>query len=271
MSLSKYIPVFLLLCFSYSLQAQEDSVFKFSKTINGSFSYFNVDNLNYLYLVNQDNQLKKIAPNGDSVAVFNDVRRYGKLYSLDLANPLKILLYYKNFSTVVVLDRLLNIRNSIDFRKQNIFRVKALAASYDNNMWIFDEQDLKLKKIDEQGKVLMETVDCRQLFDSVPSPEQIIDRDGFVYLYDPAKGFYIFDYYGSFKNKLTFTGWGNTDASGKTIFGFSGNKFFSYQQNSLNLKEYTLPAFFGKYSSIRAVNGNIYLLKETGIDIYTIK
>ena len=146
-----------------------------------------------------------------------------------------------------------------------------MAASYDNNMWIFDEQDLKLKKIDEQGKVLLETVDCRQLFDSVPSPEQIIDRDGFVYLYDPAKGFYIFDYYGSFKNRLAFTGWENTDAAGKSIYGFSGNKFYSYQQNSLNLKTYNLPPFFGKYSSIRAVNGNVYLLKETGIDIYSIK
>ncbi|MEP6674238.1 MAG: hypothetical protein ABJA78_03760 [Ferruginibacter sp.] len=264
------LPLLLLLNF-ITASAQEDAAFKFSRTIPGNFTYFNIDNLDNLYLLNPNDQLKKLNSRGDSVAVFNDVKRYGKLYSIDVTNPLKILLYYKNYSTVAVLDRQLNNRNSIDFRKQNIFRVKALATSYDNNIWIFDEQDLKLKKIDEQGKVLLETVDCRQLFDSVPSPEQIIDRDGFVYLYDPAKGFYIFDYYGSFKNKLPFTGWDNADASGTTVFGFKGKKFFSYEQGSLNLKEYTLPAFFGKYNSIKAMNGNIYLLKENGIDMYKIK
>ncbi len=270
-SIIKYILLLSSCVIAASAKAQEDSVFKFVKTIPGNFTYFAVDNLDNLYLVNQNNQLKKLNSRGDSLSVFNDVKRYGKLYSIDVTNPLKVLLYYKAFSTVVVLDRMLNSRNTIDFRKQNIFRVKALATSYDNNIWIFDEQDLKLKKIDEQGKVLQETVDCRQLFDSVPSPEQIIDRDNFVYLYDPAKGFYIFDYYGAFKNKLGFTGWENTDAAGKVVYGFTSKKFLSYQLSTLSLKEYLLPRFFGKYSSIKAVNGMVYLLKENGLDIYTIK
>ena len=263
--------IILLLAVSGSSQAQEDSVFRYTRSLPGVFTSFNIDNLDNIYLLNPGDQLKKLSSSYDSIAVFNDVKRYGKLYSMDVTNPLKVLLYYKNYSTVVVLDRQLNVRNSIDFRRQNIFRVKAMATSYDNNIWIFDEQDLKLKKIDEQGTVLQETVDCRQLFDTVPSPEQIIDRDGFVYLYDPAKGFYIFDYYGSFKNKLSFTGWENTDVSGKTVFGFKGKRFFRYEQGSLNLKEFTLPAFFGKYNSIKAMNGSIYLLKDDGIDIYKIK
>ena len=267
----RYIVLLMLLLNVFTIRAQEDSAFKFNRSIPGIFTNFCIDNLDNLYLLNPSDQLKKLSNRDDSIAVFNDVRRYGKLYSIDVTNPLKVLLYYKNYSTVVVLDRQLNIRNSIDFRKQNIFRVKALATSYDNNIWIFDEQDLKLKKIDEQGKVLLETIDCRQLFDTVPSPEQIIDRDGFVYLYDPLRGFYIFDYYGSFKNKLSFTGWENVDAAGKNVFGFKGKKFLSYEQGTLTLKEYTLPKFFGHYNAIKAMNANIYLLKDDGIDIYRIK
>jgi len=41
--------------------------------------------------------------------------------SIDVTNPLKILLYYKKFTTVVVLDRFLNIRNTINFRKKKYF------------------------------------------------------------------------------------------------------------------------------------------------------
>jgi hypothetical protein len=90
-------------------------------------------------------------------------------------------------------------------------------------------------------------------------------------LYDAENGFYIFDYYGAYKNKLSFTGWSNVAASNNTLYGFKNGKLESYQINSLTLKEYTLPALFGKYSAIKAMNGKVYLLKKDGIDIYKVK
>lgn len=251
--------------------AQSDSVFQFLKSINGSFTYFNVDNLDYLYLITQGNQLKKLDANGDSVAVYNDVKKYGNPSFIDVTNPLKTLLYYKNYSTVVMLDRLLTVRNTINFRKQNIFYVNIVTLSYDNNIWIFDEEDFKLKKISEEGKTLLATVDWRNIFDSVPAPVKIIDKNDFVYLYDPEKGFYIFDYYGGFKNRLTFLNWTDVEVNGNTLYGFNNNNLYSYALKSLQLKEYKLPAFFGKFISIKAMNGKVYLLNEKGIDIYQIK
>lgn len=265
------------LCFCVSLatplvaKPQSDSAFQFIKTIKGSFTYFNVDNLDNVYLINKSYQLKKIKANGDSVAVFNDVKKYGNPDYVDVTNPLKSLLYYKNYSTVVVLDRLLIVRNTINLRKQNIFYVNAVTLSYDNYMWIFDEEDFRLKKIDEEGKIVQSSVDWRMLFDSVPAPVKIIDRDNFLYVYDPAKGFYIFDYYGGFKNKLSFLNWSNVEVNGNNVYGFEGSKLYSYQLKSLQLKEYKLPAFFGNYVSIKAMNGLVYLLNENGVDIYRIK
>ena len=265
------IAFFLCFCASAAMYAQSDSAFKFLKTIKGNYSYFNVDNLDNVYLISEGNRLKKITINGDSVAVFNDVKRYGNPYTIDVTNPLKTLLYYKNFSTIVALDRLLTVRNTINLRTQNIFLVNSISLSYDNNIWLFDEEDFKLKKIDEQGKLLQETTGWRLLFDTVPSPVKIIDRDNFVYLYDPEKGFYVFDYYGTFKNRLPFLKWSNVEVSGKTMYGFNDGRLYSYELNSLRLKEYKLPAFFGDYLAIKAMNRKIYLLKSEGIDVYEIR
>lgn len=251
--------------------AQGDSVFQYIKTIKGNFTYFNVDNLDNLYLITDKNRLKKIAANGDSVAVFNDVKKYGNPSFIDVTNPLKTLLYYKNYATIITLDRFLTIRNNINLRKNNIFFVNNVTLSYDNDIWIFDEEDFKLKKIDEDGKLLQSTADWRMLFDSVPAPVKIIDKNNFVYLYDPEKGFYIFDYYGGFKNRLTFLNWTHVEVSGNTVYGFKTNQLFSYELKSLQLKEYQLPEFFGKFSSIKAINGKLYLLNERGVDIYQIK
>jgi hypothetical protein len=275
--MNKLKTISFLMCFCASVaipfatQAQNDSAFQFIKSIKGDFTYFNVDNLDNVYLLTKNNQLKKLNEHGDSLASFNDVKKYGNPDYIDVTNPLKTLLYYKNYSTVVVLDRLLTVRNNINLRKQNIFYVNNVTLSYDNYMWIFDEEDYRLKKIDEEGKVLQSSTDWRMLFDTVPAPVKMIDRDNFVYLYDPAKGFYIFDYYGGFKNRLAFLNWTNVEVNGSNMYGFGDNKLYSYLLKSLQLKEYRLPTFFGKFESIKAMNGKVYLLNEKGVDIYQIK
>ena len=254
-----------------NITAQSDSTFSYSRIIPGEFSYFNTDNLDNIYLVNNGNQLKKLYPNGDSAGVFNDVRKYGKLFSIDVTNPLKLLLYYQNFSTIVVLDRFLNIRNVINLRKQNIFNVKAIGTSYDNNIWVFDEGDGKIKKIDDNGQVLSETVDLRMIFDTIPSPSQLIDHDGFVHLYDPGKGFYIFDIYGALKNKIPLLQWKNVEVIDKKLYGFTDSSLYQYQPGSLQLKEYKLPAAFTNALQIKASNGSIYLLHKNGLMQYFVK
>jgi len=250
--------------------AVSNDSFRLEKIIPGNFTMMDVDVLNNLYLITAGNQLKKYNANGDSLAVFNDVKKYGNPTLMDVSNPLKVLLYYKNYATVVMLDRLLSQRNSINFRQKNIFSVKAIATSYDNNIWLFDEQDYKLKKIDEEGKLLQESTDWRVLMDVVPSPERIIDNSNFVYLYDEAKGFYVFDYYGTYKNNIPFLGWQNIAVAGGKITGMQSNKLHSYVLESLNDKTYTIPSSFNNYISLKAMNGKVYVLKADALEIYSV-
>lgn len=249
----------------------QNSIFTFQRSIDYPIVTFTVNNLGELYIINTNNQLKKLNEKGDSVGVFNEITKYGKLTYVEAQNPWKTILFYQNFSTIVLLDKYLNVLTSINLRKQDIFGVKTVAPSYDNNIWLFDEQENKLKKIDDAGKVLMETVDFRQLFDSVPSPSQILDRDGFVYLYDPKKGIYIFDNYGTFKNKLPFLYWKDIAVIGKNIYGFDDNYFYRYSLGSLDLKQYPLPETFKNYNSLKMGNNKIYLLKNNTLRIYSLQ
>ncbi len=264
-------PLCLCAFVAQKTNAQKDSSFILTKAIAGEYSYFTADNLDNIYLVNNTNQLKKLNSRGDSVGVFNDVRKYGKLTAVDATNPLKLLLYYQNFSTIVVLDRFLNKINTINLRRQNIFQVKTIATSYDNKIWLFDEGDGKLKKIDDNGELLSETIDFRQIFDTLPSPSKIIDKDGFVYLYDESKGFYIFDYYGALKNKIPFLHWKNVEVFGKDLYGFGDSCLYQYTLSSLNLREYALPKSFTSSTAIEIENNKVYLLKQNELGIYKVQ
>jgi hypothetical protein len=257
--------------FAQVKQTNSDSSFKFVKSIKGKFSMANVDVLGNIYVITENNKLKKLNSNGDSVSTFNEVKKFGTVSFLDVSNPLKVLLFYKNFSTAVLLDRQLTFRLSINFKQQNIFKTKAIATSYDNNIWLFDDQDFKLKKIDATGSVILETSDMRQLFDEAPIPTTIIDYDNSVYLYDTQKGIFIFDYYGSLKQQIPLKDWKNIAVNNNTIFGITGDTLNSYELKTQVQKKFTLPTFFKESKSIIVQNGKVYLLKKAGIDIYTIQ
>ena len=235
----------------------------------GAFAAFTADNLGNLYLLTRENQLKKLNVKGDSMGVFNDVRRYGKLYSINAANPLRTLLYYKDFRTVVVLDRLMNPVNVIDLRKQNMFQVRAVAPAYDNNVWIFDEQESKLKKVDEDGKVVLETPDLRLVLQEAPAPTRLFDQNGYVYAYDPERGMFIFDYYGAMKNKLTLLHWDDVQVIGADIIGRKDGKVLQYVPGTLDIKETVIPARFQQYKDIFIMPQGIYVLEETGVKLYS--
>ncbi|MCW3107199.1 MAG: hypothetical protein JWQ09_1705 [Segetibacter sp.] len=233
---------------------------------------FTTDNLGNLYLLTPTNQIKKVNEKGDSIAVYNDVRRYGKIYSIDATNPLKVLVYYKDFSTVIILDRLLNVRAILDLRKQNILQVRAISTSYDNNIWVFDELDSKLKKIDDNGKVLLESTDFRQAFDSVPTPIAMYDRDGQLYLYDPGKGLLVFDYYGGKKNNFQLLHLMDLQVIDKnTITARDSTNIFLYKPAALQLFSFTAFTDQAVFKKIN-FNGNLLycLTKEDELQIYRV-
>ena len=273
-ALKKYLRFCLAVAiiFLYSMSfAQDDSLFRFLKKLEYPISSFTVDNLGELYIINTDNQLKKYNEKGDSVGVFNQVTKYGKLSYVEAQNPWKAILFYQNYSTIVLLDKYLNVLTNINLRQQNIFKVKAVTTSYDNNIWLYDEQENKLKKIDDTGNKIFESVDFRLLFDSVPTPQKIIDDDGFVYLYDPEKGLYIFDYYGSFKSRLPFLNWTDVTVIDKSIYGFDKISLYRYAPPLPDIKKYILPLALQNNSSLKVSNHRIYIIKNQELEIYSLQ
>jgi len=245
--------------------------FKFEQFVAGNFSTIDADVYGNLFVITPSNQLKKVSPAGDSISVFNDVKKYGNPSLIDVNNPLKILLYYKNFATAVFLDRLLTLRGSLNLRTSNIFAAKAVATSYDNQLWLFDEQDFSLKKIDELGKILLSSNDLRNQIGATPSATAIIDRENVVYVYDKQQGFFLFDYYGAYKKTVPVIGWDFVNVSGNILYGFKEGKLYTYQLDTNLEKQFELPPAFAKNKALKAMNGKLYLLKKEGVYVFEIK
>ncbi len=262
-----FIISFLFLALNISAQ---DTAFriKLNKQVKGAFRNFSVDNLGNIYLITNNNQVKKLNPNGDSAGVFNDVKRFGKISYVDVTNPLKILVYYKDFSSILVLDRFLSVQNTIDLRKQNILQATAIGLSYDNNIWVFDELDSKIKKIDETGKVLLESADMRQSLDETPSPAAIIDDSKSLYLYDNKLGWFVFDYYGAFRNKHSFPNWKDVQVINESLVGREDSCIVSAKPKQLSFAKRKCIVDISQAYKLQHQFSKTYILFPDRLEIY---
>lgn len=269
---------FLMVMFTTNVAAQTkdstsmnaiDTNYHLVHHISGNYSMMDVDALGNIYLLEQG-LLKKFTPTGDSIGVYNDVRRYGNPSVIDVSNPLKTLIYFKNFTTLVILDRMLSHRATINLRKQQIFSAKSVAVSYDNEIWVLDEQDYKLKKISETGQVLLESNDLRLMTNHPVKANRIIDHGNFVYLYDADFGFSVLDRYGAFKNTIPFAGMQSISFTQMAVYGFDDKQIHRLDLNGKLIRSFSLPLYFKYASSIKVVNPNIYLLNESGVTVYKL-
>ncbi|QEC67681.1 hypothetical protein FRZ67_10395 [Panacibacter ginsenosidivorans] len=262
---------FLVLILQPVFTSGQDTAFHLikQKTISGSFKDFYTDNFGNIFLISANNQIKKLDQHFDSVGIFNDVRRYGDVYMVDVNNPLKMVIYYRDFTTILVLDRFLNIRNTIDLRSAGILQARAVAQSYDNNYWVFDELNSKIKKIDDNGNVLLESADFRVLFSYAYNPQQIIDADGTLYLYDVKKGWLIFDYYGAYKKHIDVPGWNDVKASGNTLSGFVNNYFYTINPETFSERKANLG--ISNATKIQQVSDKLYVLTKNELSQYRIQ
>ena len=260
MSLFLKISFFILL-FTQTSFAQNisnapshDSTIILVRFYEGDIADAAIDNLDNLYIISSTGQIKKYNAAGDSIGVYNQVKNFGRLFSIDVSNPLKLLLFYKDFSTVVVLDRFLANINTINLRKFSILQAGAIGMSYDDHIWVYDEYDNKLKKIDNQGNKLLETTDFRTVFNQIISPQKIINDNGFVYLADTLSGVFVFDNYGSFKRKIPMINWQSIAVSRNNLISTQNEMITIYNQSTMLETSKKNPFFKPYHHSFTSAN-----------------
>lgn len=260
----------IALLLALTLTARPQPVFPTSplRSLDGNWGPFAADATGHLYVLTPGGQLRKYGPAGDSIGVFNEVRQYGRLTSIDVGNPMKPLLFYADFGTLVVLDRFMRSVNVTDLRRLGIFQAKAVARSYDNQVWVYDGQDTRLRKVSEDGRVLLSTPELRTVMEDPPLPERILDRNGMTYLYDPRRGLYAFDYYGAFRNRLELTGWSHVEVLDGRLMGVRDGRVLEYALRTPGTRETHLPDTLSHAGPWQFTPRGVYVRQAAGIRLY---
>lgn len=243
----------------------QDGKFKLIKSIPTTSSAFTTDHLGNSYLFS-GNLLEKYDGDGNLLKNFSN-KNLGNITSLDASNPLKVLLFYKSFQQILLLDNMFSPSgNSILLDALGYNQTSLACSSNDNGFWIFSQQNSELIRFDQNLQKTQQTGNISQLTGTEINPDFLTEQYNKVFLNDSAKGILVFDIYGTYNKTIPLKGLPHFQIFNDELIYFKDGKLKSYTMKTLEEGEISLPD--ANISDVRTEKEKLYLLKQKSLDIY---
>ncbi|MGV3502182.1 MAG: hypothetical protein ACO1O1_00630 [Adhaeribacter sp.] len=226
-----------------------------------------IDRLGQVYVAGKGNILHKLDAHGKRLHTFSPSQQ-GQLRAVEAWNPNKTLLFYEDRQQVVLLDRFLAPMTTLRLAnlEQGLVRLATLAS--DDQLWIFNEQDFSISKIDPRYPEARLSSRLNQILPRRAHDFRLLrEHQHHLYLLDRHSGLYIFDNMGTFKKKLPLTNLANLGFLGEEAYYLQGGKLVFYNLYSGQETAYDLPAGTS-YQQVLAGDQVLYLFTDKQLDIY---
>jgi hypothetical protein len=229
------------------------------------------DRIGNLYALTGGQKLTVYSPDGDSLYSFTN-NANGKMQPPDVTNPLKILLFYPDYSIITVLDRTLNPSFTLDGLQQGLNPFSTAAMSEQNTLWAFDMNDNMLRNFDEYGKVINSSPSFSMLTDSLFVPTCIRCSGNRVYVGEAKSGIWVFDNYGNFMRRISHIHTSVFEIYGQLIVYRQGQTIMTFDMQTLEQKSYALPNTDEPLVSVAIAvqQGRLWLATASGLFLFKI-
>ena len=205
---------------------------KFTKKNNG----IKTDTFGNIYVMST-NEISKYNAKGILQKTFSN-KRYGKISFLDATNPLKILVYYKDFQQIVFLDDQLTLSNNpISLENLGYEQTSLVCSSMNNSFWLYNNQNNELVRYSKELQPLVKTGNLKQILQSDIKPNFIKEHNGNLYLNCPSFGILVFDIYGTFSKIIPLKNLAEFDIVNGNVFYFENKTLKEYQLQTFNTIE----------------------------------
>ncbi len=224
------------------------------------------DKLGNSYVVDHKEDVVKMDPKGRVLFNFN-IRQLGTISYVGANNPMKILVYYPDYSTIVIFDNTLSQTGRVNLFEMGSNKVGAACIALDNNIWIYDEIIFKLRKIDERMNIYTESEELNVQLGLSIQANFLLEKDNMLYLNDPEIGILVFDIYATYSKTIPLKGLTSFQKIQEQIIYFKDGKLYSYHLFTFTTNEIPLPG--EDAIAARIEKDRLFVLRKNQLDIYS--
>ncbi len=268
-NLSFFIKVQICFYFLFtSLSIAQTQKVTLIKTIDTKGKFFTTDKLGNVYII-EKSEIKKYNENGDLQQTYN-YKDLGAINYLDATDPFKVMLFQPEFLKIRTLDSRLNLIGELDLNYQHDLGLPRLACvTDDGNLWIYDQQNQRLVKIDQKGNKLLAGNSLSQtLNQSTLNPKSLVATDTWLLMRNVDSTIYVFDKFGNYFRSVQVNCDENFQARGNLVLYLNAQIIYSRDVTNGFEKKLELPELKGA-QVVRMEQNRLYLKKEDKLEIYS--
>jgi hypothetical protein len=226
------------------------ATFEHSQTLDADY-FIGKDPLENIYYVKNNTLFKK----SEKLTLNYQNPNLGRLSSVDITNLFKIILFYKDFNTVVILDNNLNPHIAEIGLQQINYSLVSFAS--ENNVWLYSTENNSLELFDYQLNQTRITSQPLYFYHTDFIATEILSTNQYVYLVG-QEGILVFNQYGSFMSFESKTQFSDLKIWGKERVIKKNNDLFLIKEEDKAIfldKQVTIKDFYFSTNTLMIFDG----------------
>ena len=215
------INAFLLLGISNNALSQQSSKYKLLEVPKNN--QIEIDQYGYFYIIDQDN-LIKYDNEGHTLYHYSN-KLLGNIDQIDISNPLRPLLFYKDQGLIIVLDNTLSQQKEpMSLNELGLYQTSCIANSnFDNGIWLYDIDVNEIIKINNLSQVNYRSGNLSVLIPNMKFPIlNLKEKNRKLYVVTRNKIF-VMDQFGSLLSVINLSAEKGLIIKEKNIITYDGN------------------------------------------------
>jgi hypothetical protein len=257
----------LLLCLTLSCAVSSFAQQKIkSVEVSDTIIYATIDRPGDLYLVTKEGQIQKFDKDGKLLIVY---KHQGAPTLFDPRDGSRIFCYYREQQQYDYYNPSFEVTAS--YRIDPAFAIQPwlMCPSGDHKLWILDNADNSLKKINAQHtEVELEVLIDSTLIKDASSFVSMREYQGFVFILNPKKGIYIFNSLGIHIRTIEEKGLNTINFLGEELYFLKGNEIKFFNLFSAENRSIAVPKPAGM---VLLTDERQFLILKKSVEILTFK
>lgn len=262
---------YLFLIFLMLLQQQTSGEAEDILTLELRAQHVSIDDAKNIYVVDGP-MVMVYDPTGFHDYSFSNMYA-GPIYSIDVANPEQILLFYKEDQSIRFINQYFRtIPKPFSLKENGYENVAAACVMDDKTLYIFEGKQQKIIRLTNRGKLAAQSLAVTDQTGQTLNAAYMEYSDGIIYITDPEQGIFVFDQHGQYIQTLPITGvYRFRIADGQLIYTI-GNRVMVFDTSSQEQTNYPLP-FTTNIQTVADFQGKqlvVYQPGETHLEVKAI-
>lgn len=225
-----------------------------------------IDKTENVYIAGNKGSIFKYNNNGEILFTYSP-QSTGNIRNIEAQSTLNIFLFYEGLQEFSFLNRFMTLISTQDFTPDIYARLAT--PSSDNNLWVFDDQDFTLKKIN----LHYFEAEMATSLSNVVSPDfqgnHLKEYQNFVFLSDINTGIYVFDNLGNYIKLIPLESVHYFNFYKDEIYFLHDARLHFYDLYSSEEKFVEIDSE-EKYSFALVSESYVYLISKNFLDIYLV-